>query len=66
MISNRISRVNYLTPESELRERAQVDESTLVPAWMRYTGLLYEIVVEASLTPYLAAISGIFPGVARP
>lgn len=31
-----------LDSRERLRERAQVDESTLLPAWMRYTGLLYE------------------------
>jgi hypothetical protein len=36
-----------LDARERLRERARVDESTLLPAWIRYTGSLYESARES-------------------
>jgi hypothetical protein len=36
-----------LVARGQLRDQAKVDESTLLPAWMRYTGLLYESARES-------------------
>jgi hypothetical protein len=52
-----------LDARERLRERAQVDESTLLPAWTRYTGLLYESVRDSLASAidrgeYILIISG--------